>query len=80
MRGIFGAAVEFISIEMNFLNDGCQCYSLIIRNLDKSLEFMLSKRPDLQPNPGFMQQLHYLDKRLQHIRKGTGIRIGQCQK
>jgi len=32
---------------------------------EKTFEFVCSKRPDLAPNPGFMQQLFLLDKRLQ---------------
>ncbi|CAM9970099.1 unnamed protein product, partial [Phaeothamnion confervicola] len=32
--------------------------------IQKAFEFVASKRPDIAPNEGFMQQLHLLDRRL----------------
>ncbi len=32
--------------------------------VDKTMSFLRSKRPDLEPNPGFIQQLFHLDQRL----------------
>jgi protein-tyrosine phosphatase len=44
--------------------------------LDRALDFLVFKNPDLQPNPGFIQQLHYLDLRLQHLQRGSKAKAG----
>jgi hypothetical protein len=33
-------------------------------SLEKAFEYLLSKKPDISPRRGFMQQLYVLDKRL----------------
>lgn len=38
------------------------------RGLEKTMQFMTSKRPDLCPIPNFYRQLYYLDQRLQRSR------------
>ena len=40
-------------------------------SLEKSFEFMCSKRPDLAPNPGFLQQLQMVDTQLQAARRSA---------
>ena len=40
-------------------------------SLEKSFEFLCSKRPDLAPNPGFLQQLQMVDTQLQAARRSV---------
>jgi hypothetical protein len=41
------------------------------RTLQKTLEFLQNKRPDLMPRPGFLRQLQALDASLQRVLKAS---------
>ena len=40
---------------------------VVCRTLDKTLQYFRSKRPDLNPKPGFLRQLLALDQSLQRL-------------
>ncbi len=46
-------------------------------SLEKAFEFVCSKRPDLAPNPGFLQQLQIVDMQLQAARRRILLEGGQ---
>ncbi|CAM9559654.1 unnamed protein product [Chrysoparadoxa australica] len=47
---------------------------------EKCFEFIASKRPDIAPNPGFMQQLFLLDKRLYVSRSGGSAEPSESER
>ena len=41
------------------------------RALTKTLSYLQTKRPDLEPKPGFLRQLHALDQSLQRVTRAN---------